>query len=171
MIQNSEQLKQGTKGEDLFEQWLDIRGYTKNVDYERYTYEDHPEQQRSHIDFKVLGHTVDVKWGHTVSKYGNITAEYKQIKYEVAGHRTDIDNNWLRDCKNEFMAYGDSVYRKFYLVDVERLRKFIANPENKKHFITKHMTNDGSIYSFFYAMPYAVLEGQGVIIAEICIGE
>ena len=170
-IENSSQLKQGTLGEDLFEQWLVSRGLQKNKDFVRYTWEDNKEEQRNHIDFLVKGHGVDVKWGTTVSHYGNITAEYKQIKHYLTGKREELPGNWLRDCKSEYMLYGDSVFRKFYVVDVNRLRQVIANPKFFRQNVTKHMTNDGGIYSFFYAMPYSVLEGARVIIGEICLGD
>lgn len=147
------------------------RGLEKGKDFVRYTWEDNPEEQRNHIDFMVKGHGVDVKWGTTVSHYGNITAEYKQVKHDLCRSTIPLEGNWLRDCKSEFMAYGDSLYRKFYLVDVDKLRHFIATPALFREYVTKHMTNDGSIYSFFYAIPYSVLEGHRVIIGEICLGD
>ena len=167
MIKDSQQLKEGTIGEDIFEQWLESRGLVKDKDFFRYTYDKNPEEQKNHIDFDVKGYTIDVKWGRTVSQYGNIAVEYKQIKkYGVV-----LPGNWLDDCKSAYLLYGDCVYRKFYIVEVDKLRKFIADPVLFKKFVTKHQTGDGTIYNDFYAIPAAVLEGHRVIIGEICLGE
>ena len=114
----------------------------------------------------VKGKTIDVKWGKTISQYGNIAVEFKQIK--KYGHV--LPGNWLDDCKSEYLLYGDSVYRKFYAISVDKLRKFIADPVLFKKYVTVHQTGDGDIYNDFYAISASVLEGCRVVLFEICLG-
>ena len=182
-LEESRQFAIGTEGEDLFESWLEeVRHYIAGKDFIRYDWENHSKEQKEHKDFWVKGVTVDVKWANSVFKYGDINIEYNVVKRRTEvvtncyGKKEQkyfyetVENNWLRDAKCDYLVYGDRKLRKFFVVDVVMLKEYINKYKTDKNKFTQHTANDGTLWTYFYAIPYSLLEGERIILGEICLG-
>lgn len=68
--------------------------------------------------------SVEVKWDKVISKSGNL---YLEIL-------TDIDKNkagWFQICNADFLYYGDSKNKLYYIFEMAQLRQFVN--ENKQN--------------------------------------
>ena len=89
---------------------------------------DNPTYWKLDIDMLVNDNgnkfSVEVKWDGVISRTGNLFIE------EIS----DIDKNkagWFKICKADFLYYGDSKNKLYYIFEVPQLRKFVE--ENKQN--------------------------------------
>lgn len=182
-IENTEQFVTGEKGEKEFATWLEeVRGYIPGKDFIHYDWETHSKEQREHKDFWVKGVTVDVKWTRSVFRHSDINIEYKQVKRSTEvfvncyGKQESkyvyktVEGNWLDNAQCDYLVYGDMIFRKFYVIDVKKLREYIYKYKTDKNRITSHMAPLGDLFTYFYSIPYSILEGERIILGEICLG-
>lgn len=106
------------KGEVLAYQYLINNGYTvEDVSNNSDFYD-------KDIDFIATqegkSHTIQVKWDNRIHETGNM---FIQIS-------TDIDNGkdgWFKFCKADYLYYGDSFNKLFYIIKMSDLKDFIHN--------------------------------------------
>lgn len=76
------------------------------------------------IDFiitnKLSGNTrtFEVKWDYNISRTGNLYLEYSNINSKQWN-----GEGWFLHCKADYIAYGDAVNKRFYIVPFADLKK------------------------------------------------
>ena len=108
----------GKQGEALFQQIMLGRNYeVQDVSNDsNYWYKD--------IDFIItspttnLTKTFEVKWDSRIADTGNLYLEI-QSKNSKGG------KGWFEFCEADYLAYGDSRKRKFYIMPMEALKQYV----------------------------------------------
>lgn len=113
---NSNQL--GKRGEQLFEQIMKNRGYIlQNVS-------SNPLYWEKDIDFIATSptsgstKTFEVKFDSKINKTGNLYLELTNV-------HSKNGIGWFNFCQADFLAYGNSVKNKFYVIELQELRERI----------------------------------------------
>ena len=118
-------MSNGRKGELLFKQIMENKGYTvldvtENKDY-----------QFIDVDFLVTSPTgekraIEVKWDYKIHKTKNMFLELankNSIQWGCEG--------WWLHCKADYLAYGDAISGKFYIFPLLDLRERVEHlPQN-----------------------------------------
>lgn len=77
---------------------------------------------------------IEVKWDSRIADTGNLYIEF-------ANPRSKGGKGWYRFCEADFIYYGDSVNRTFYIIKLSDLREYITL---HKSDLTIRGTFDGS---------------------------
>lgn len=124
----------GKEGEKSFIQVMEMNNITA-VDVSG-----NPEYWTQDIDFIITNaegrsKTVEVKNDSRINRTGN-------MYIEIANPRSQGGLGWFSFCKADYLAYGDAIGRKFYMMEISALRQYIDNNRDK---LRKAYTYDGSI--------------------------
>ena len=105
----------GKQGERLFYQQMDQQGYfIQNVS--------HIPEYYYRGDFVVVSPTTgqrkifEVKWDTRISTTGNLYLETMSIN-------SKDKKGWWKFCQADYIAYGDAVNRKFYIIPLAQLKE------------------------------------------------
>lgn len=109
-------MNNGKQGEQLFKQIMQNRNYTV-VDVTK-----EPEYWRKDIDFIITSaasgatKTFEVKWDERIHETNN-------LYLELASAYSELCLGWFEICKADYLAYGDAVNGKFYIIPLLELRE------------------------------------------------
>ena len=108
----------GKIGEQLFASTMAAKGY-KVVDVSN-----NPDYWHKDIDFIITSSTTgitktfEVKWDYWTGTTGNIFIETDNI-HSKGGQ------GWFKFCQADVLAYGDANNKKFYMIDMQKLREHL----------------------------------------------
>ena len=111
-------MNNGKQGERLFKQIMQNRNY-KVVDVSA-----NPQYWDKDIDFIVTSatsgdtKTFEVKWDSVINKTNNLYLETSCVNSKGG-------KGWFQFCQADFLAYGDAVNRKFYIIPLLELKEKI----------------------------------------------
>lgn len=109
-------MNNGKQGERLFAQTMKNRNYIVN-DVSK-----NPDYWSKDIDFIItspttgLTKTFEVKWDSRICKTGN-------LYLELSNRNSAGGLGWFKFCEADYIAYGDSVKRKFYIIPLLELKE------------------------------------------------
>ena len=111
-------MNNGKQGERLFAQTMKNRNYiVKDVS-------SNPDYWSKDIDFIItspttgLVKTFEVKWDSRIHKTGNLYLELSNVNSKDG-------IGWFNFCEADYIAYGDAVKRKFYIIPLLELKEKI----------------------------------------------
>lgn len=111
-------MNNGKYGEQLFKRTMENRNYkVKDVSND-------PSYWNRDIDFIISSPTTgavktfEVKWDNRICKTGNLYLELSNV------HSKD-GIGWFNFCEADYIAYGDAVKRKFYIIPLLELKEKI----------------------------------------------
>ncbi len=141
-------------GENELKEYLRARNY-KVIDVS-----DNPHYWKKDIDLFAMDQegqitSIEVKWDSVISKTGNLfietmTNSQKQIK------------GWFTFCEAEYLYYGDSKNKLFYVIEMAQLREYIeANKANLE--VRRANENNGMKTSEGYIIPIEALTFASII--------
>lgn len=109
-------MNNGKQGERLFAQTMRNRNYiVRDVSND-------PFYWSKDIDFIItspttgLTKTFEVKWDSRICKTGN-------LYLELSNRNSAGGLGWFKFCEADYIAYGDSVKRKFYIIPLLELKE------------------------------------------------
>lgn len=111
-------MSNGKYGERLFQQTM------KNRNYIVEDVSGNPDYQYKDIDFIItssttgLTKTFEVKWDSKIHKTGNLYLELSNIHSKQWN-----GEGWWKHCEADYIVYGDSVKRKFYIIPLLELKE------------------------------------------------
>ena len=117
-------MNNGKQGEALFAQIMEQKGY-KVEDVSG-----NPDYWNLDIDFIITSPTTgavktfEVKWDSKIHKTGNLYLELSNVN-----SRDGL--GWFRFCEADYIAYGDSVKRKFYIIPLLELHEIVKRVPTK----------------------------------------
>ena len=121
----------GKQGERLFQGIMTERGYIVN-DVSKT-----PEYWEQDIDFFITSPTTgltksfEVKWDSRIHQTGNLYLELENINSKGG-------KGWFEFCKADYLAYGDAVAGRFYIIPLLELKKKVYS----KNFRSARCGND-----------------------------
>lgn len=109
-------MNNGKDGENLFQFIMESRNYQVN------NVSNNPSYWDQDIDFIISSPTTgavksfEVKWDSVINKSGNLFLEYY-------APRSKGCRGWFEFCKADYLVYGDSVNKIFYVIPMPELRE------------------------------------------------
>lgn len=109
-------MNKGKKGEQLFQQIMQQKGY------EVQDVSDNPDYWNQDIDFVItspttgLTKTFEVKYDYRLNKTGNLYLETMNVNSKGS-------KGWFSFCKADYVAYGDATTNTFYIIPLQELKK------------------------------------------------
>lgn len=144
-------------GEAELKQYYRENGYkVKDVSLDRY-YQVRDTDILVLINGKWVG--LEAKWDSRISETNNMYIEYyNEEKYNNGG--------WLTFCSADYLAYGDSQNKLYYVVSLEKLKTFITKNKNtlEQRSFTKPC-NGKTSYGFI--LPITLAEQNNLILETI----
>lgn len=117
----------GKKGERLFQQRMEARGYTVQ------DVSGNPDYWYKDIDFLITSPTTgatksfEVKYDSKINKSGNLFLEVQSINSKGG-------KGWFEFCEADFLAYGDAASRTFYIIPLLELKERVKQlPQRIAH--------------------------------------
>lgn len=113
-------MNNGKAGELLFKQIMIDKGYTVN------DVTNTPDYWKQDIDFICLSPTTglvksfEVKWDDCIANTNNLFLE-------IYNPRSQNGLGWFEFCKADYLAYGDSKNKVFYIIPMPELRQRVAS--------------------------------------------
>lgn len=112
----------GRQGESLFSRIMAERGYSVN------NVSKTPEYWEQDIDFIITSPTTglvksfEVKWDTRINSTGNLYLELENVNSKGG-------KGWFEFCKADYLAYGDAVAGKFYIIPLLELKKKVYSKQ------------------------------------------
>ena len=128
-------MNNGKQGEQLFYQIMRGRNYTVEDVREIRKY------QLRDTDFILTSPTTgtvktfEVKWDEKLNSTGNIFIE-------MINPRSHNLDGWFEFIEADYLAYGDAISQKFYIINVEWLKSYFV--EKKRRLFEYKKCNDGA---------------------------
>ena len=127
-------MNNGKQGEQLFQQIMQQRGY-QVVDVSN-----NSQYFDKDIDVLLTSSTTgetksfEIKWDTKLNSTGNLFIE-------MINPRSEGCCGWFEFIQADYLAYGDSIAKQFYIIDVEYLKDFMAK---KKRIYEYKRCSDGA---------------------------